>query len=77
MDGGDLESVIGEVECLTFDISGRRRAQPFDCPLDGRVGRQTGGQARYGLDATDPAAARHGAGTSALTFAERQRPLTD
>ena len=22
---------------LTFDISGRRRAQPFDCPLDGRV----------------------------------------
>ena len=23
--------------CLTFDISGRRRAQPFDCPLDGRV----------------------------------------
>ena len=25
--------------CPTFDISGRRRAQPFDCPLDGRVSR--------------------------------------
>lgn len=24
---------------LTFDISGRRRAQPFDYPLDGRVRR--------------------------------------
>ena len=26
----------------TFDISGRRRAQPFDCPLDGRVCAQHG-----------------------------------
>ena len=27
----------GDLRRLTFDISGRRRAQPFDCPLDGRV----------------------------------------
>ena len=30
---GMQQSVCG----LTIDISGRQRAQPFDCPLDGRV----------------------------------------
>ena len=32
-------NVTGDLRRLTFDISGRRRAQPFDCPLDGRVRR--------------------------------------
>ncbi len=32
-------SVTADLRRLTFDISGRRRAQPFDCPLDGRVRR--------------------------------------
>ena len=31
---------VARVRHLTFDISGRRRAQPFDCPLDGRVRRR-------------------------------------
>ena len=36
---------------LTFDISGGRRAQPFDCPLDGRVRRRpfATGVTRLGL----------------------------
>ena len=32
--------LVLEFRRLTFDISGRRRAQPFDCPLDGRVRRR-------------------------------------
>ena len=32
-----IEIVHRSLRRLTFDISGRRRAQPFDCPLDGMV----------------------------------------
>ena len=35
-----LSQVAEYLRRLTFDISGRQRAQPFDCPLDGRVRRR-------------------------------------
>ena len=57
---------------LTFELSGGEAVR-----LNEGLGVTGGGQARYGLNATDPAAARHGAAKGAPTFAERQRPQTD
>ena len=56
----------------TFELSGGEAVR-----LNEGLGVTAGGRAKYGLNATDPAAARHGAGNSAPTFAERQRPLTE
>ena len=57
---------------LTFELSGGEAVR-----LNEGLGVTAGGKAKYGVNATDPAAARHGAGNSAPTFAERQRPQTD
>ena len=39
-ENAELSPAAAYLRSLTFDISGRRRAQPFDCPLDGRVRRR-------------------------------------
>jgi hypothetical protein len=61
---------------LTFDLSGRRRAQPVDCPLEGMVRRRWDGSDTHGGDdATELpalrskrlASAEAGAGTVPLT----------
>ena len=57
---------------LTFELSGGEAVR-----LNEGLGVTGGGKARHDLNATDPAAARHGAGKTALAFAERQRPQTD
>ena len=54
---------------LTFELSGGEAVR-----LNEGLGVTAGGKARYGLNATDPAAARRGALKTALTFTERQRP---
>ena len=53
----------------TFELSGGEAVR-----LNEGLGVTDGGKARYGLNATDPAAARRGALKTALTFTERQRP---
>ena len=67
-----VRSVSGDLRRLTFELSGGEAVR-----LNEGLGVTGGGQARYGLNATDPAAARHGAAKGAHTFAERQRPQTD
>ena len=57
---------------LTFELSGGEAVR-----LNEGLGVTDGGKAKCGLNATGPAAARHGAAKSAPNFAERQRPLTD
>ena len=55
-----------------FELSGGEAVR-----LNEGLGVTGGGKARYGLNTTAPAAARHGAAKGAPTFAERQRPQTD
>ena len=57
---------------LTFELSGGEAVR-----LNEGLGVTDGGKARYGLTATDPAAARRRALEIAPTFTERQRPQTD
>ena len=57
---------------LTFELSGGEAVR-----LNEGLGVTDGGKVKYGLNATDAAAARHGAGKSTPTSAERQRPQTD
>ena len=61
-----------KTSALTFELSGGEAVR-----LNEGLGVTDGGKARDGLDATEPAAARHGAAEGAPTFAEQQRPLTD
>ena len=56
----------------TFELSGGEAVR-----LNEGLGVTGGGQARYAVNATDPAAARYCAGKIASILTMRQRPLTD
>ena len=60
------------VRRLTFELSGGEAVR-----LNEGLGVTDGGKARYGLNATDPAAVRRRALKAAPTCTERQRPQTD
>ena len=60
------------MRCLTFELSGGEAVR-----LNEGLGVTDGEKARYGLNATDSAAARRGALKTAPIFTERQRPQTD
>ena len=57
---------------LTFELSGGEAVR-----LNEGLGVTDGGEARHGLNATGPAAARYGSLKTASTSTERQRPQTD
>ena len=67
-----LSPVAEYLRRLTFELSGGEAVR-----LNEGLGVTGGGKAKYGLNATGPVAARHGAAKAAPTFAERQRPQTD
>ena len=57
---------------LTFELSGGEAVR-----LNEGLGVTAGGQARYALNATGPAAEQYGTKKNALTVRMRQHPLTD
>ena len=61
-----LSQVAEYLRRLTFELSGGEAVR-----LNEGLGVTDGGKARYGLNATDPAAARRRALKTALTFTER------
>ena len=64
--------VFSDLRRLTFELSGGEAVR-----LNEGLGVTAGEKAKCGLNATDSAAARHGARKTAPIFAERQRPQTD